>query len=96
MAVDYFLKLDGVEGESKDSKHQNEIEIGSFSFGATQSGSFSAMGGGGSGKVSMQDFHLTIPTQKASPKLLLACATGNHIPKGFLPVGRLERSNKNF
>ena len=61
---------------------KTEIEIGSFSFGATQSGSFSAMGGGGSGKVSMQDFHFTIPTQKASPKLLLNCATGNHIPKG--------------
>ncbi len=75
MAVDYFLKLDGIEGESKDSKHQNEIEIGSFSFGATQSGSFSAMGGGGSGKVSMQDFHFTIPTQKASPKLLLNCSS---------------------
>ncbi|MBV8585847.1 MAG: type VI secretion system tube protein Hcp, partial [Verrucomicrobia bacterium] len=44
MAVDYFLKIDGIEGESKDSKHQNEIEIGSFSFGATQTGSFSAMG----------------------------------------------------
>src|SRR6266446_3703664 len=71
MAVDYFLKLEGIQGESKDSKHQDEIEIGSFSFGATQSGSFSAMGGGGSGKVSMQDFHFTIPTQKASPKLLL-------------------------
>jgi type VI secretion system secreted protein Hcp len=67
----------------KDSKYQNKIEIGSLSFGATQTGSFSAMGGGDSGKVSMQDFHFTILTQKASPKLLKACATGEHIPKQF-------------
>src|SRR5258708_8159410 len=96
MAVDYFLKLDGIEGESKDSKHQNEIEIGSFSFGATQSGSFSAMGGGGSGKVSMQDFHFTIPTQKASPKLLLNCATGNHIPKGILTCRKAGKEQQEF
>src|SRR5258707_14311117 len=96
MAVDYFLKLEGIQGESKDSKDQDEIEIGSFSFGATQSGSFSAMGGGGSGKVSMQDFHFTIPTQKASPKLLLACATGNHIPKAILTCRKAGRENHEF
>src|SRR5258707_5130352 len=96
MAVDYFLKLEGIQGESKDSKHQDEIEIGSFSFGATQSGSFSAMGGGGSGKVSMQDFHFTIPTQKASPKLLLNCATGNHIPKGILTCRKAGKEQQEF
>src|SRR5260370_27716202 len=96
MAVDYFLKLEGIQGESKDSKHQDEIEIGSFSFGATQSGSFSAMGGGGSGKVSMQDFHFTIPTQKASPKLLLACATGNHIPKAILTCRKAGKEQQEF
>lgn len=55
MAVDYSLKLDGVEGEFKDSKHQNEIEISSFSFGATQTGSFST-GGGGTGKCQIRTF----------------------------------------
>src|SRR5260370_20586 len=96
MAVDYFLKLEGIQGESKDSKHQDEIEIGSFSFGATQSGSFSAMGGGGSGKVSMQDFHFTIPTQKASPKLLLACATGEHIKKAILTCRKAGKEQQEF
>jgi type VI secretion system secreted protein Hcp len=96
MAVDYFLKLDGIQGESKDSKHENEIEIGSFSFGATQTGSFSAMGGGGAGKVNMQDFHFTIPTQNASPKLLLACATGNHIGKAVLTCRKAGKEQREF
>ena len=26
-SVDYFLKIDGIEGESKDAKHKNEIEL---------------------------------------------------------------------
>lgn len=82
--VDYFLKLDGIDGESQDDKHKGEIDIQSFSWGATQSGSFAYGGGGGAGKVSMQDFHFTMRVNKASPKLMLACATGQHIPKGVL------------
>ncbi|MCC7497238.1 MAG: type VI secretion system tube protein Hcp [Bryobacterales bacterium] len=83
-AVDYFLKIDGIDGESSDSKHKNEIQLESWSWGATNSGD-AAMGGGmGAGKVSMQDFHFVMRINKASPKLMLACATGQHIPKGVL------------
>ena len=46
MANDYFLKIDGIEGESADHKHKGEIDIMSYSMGATQTGTFS-MGGGG-------------------------------------------------
>lgn len=84
MAVDYFLKIDGIEGESADSKHKNEIDILSWSWGATQTGSMSYGGGGGAGKVSMQDFHFTMRVNKASPKLMLACATGKHIGSATL------------
>src|SRR5258705_12211184 len=83
-AVDYFLKIDGIKGESQDSKHGGEIEIQSFSWGATQSGSFAQGGGGGAGKVNMQDFHFTGFHGVASPKLMLACATGEHIPSAVL------------
>ena len=70
-AVDYFLKLDGIEGESKADKHTNEIDVLSFSWGATQTGTFaSGTGGGGAGKVSMQDFHFTMEHSKASPALM--------------------------
>ena len=58
-AIDYFLKLDGISGESKDSKHKGEIEVLSFSFGETQSGRCGTGGGGGAGKVQMSDFSFT-------------------------------------
>ncbi len=78
-AVDYFLKLEGIQGESHDHKHKDEIDIQSWSWGESNSGTFESGGGGGAGKVSMQDFHFTMHSNKASPKLMLACATGEHI-----------------
>ena len=95
-AADYLLKIDGVEGESQDSKHKAEIEIQSFSFGATQTGSFAAGGGGGAGKVSMQDFHFTVPVNKASPKLMLACASGQHIKKAVLTVRKAGKEQQEY
>jgi type VI secretion system secreted protein Hcp len=83
-AVDYFLKIDGIEGESQDSKHKNEIEVQSWSWGASQSGTMAAGGGGGAGKVAMQDFHFVMSVNKATPKLILACAGGDHIKKAIL------------
>jgi type VI secretion system secreted protein Hcp len=83
-AVDYFLKIDGIEGESADDKHKNEIDVLSFSWGETNAGSHATGGGGGAGKVSMHDFNFVMKVNKASPKLLLACATGEHIKKAVL------------
>ncbi len=80
MAVDFFLKIEGIDGESKDSKHAGEIDVLGWSFGASQSGSMSYGGGGGSGKVAMQDFTFQMRMCKATPKLLLHCANGKHIP----------------
>ena len=51
MAFDSFLKLDGIKGESVDSKHKDELEILSFSFGANNTGGGRAGGGGGEGKA---------------------------------------------
>ena len=83
-AVDYFLKIDGVDGESKDKDHQNEIQLESWSWGETNSGSMSAGGGGGAGKVSMQDFTFTMQTNKASPEVFKKCAAGDHIDSCLL------------
>lgn len=82
-AVDYFLKIDGIEGESSDAKHKGEIDVESWSWGETQA-SQGAGGGGGAGKVVRQDFHFVVHTGKQSPKLMLACATGQHIKTGVL------------
>lgn len=95
-AVDYFLKIDGIEGESHDSKHKGEIEIASFAFGANNSGSFATGGGGGSGKVHMQDFHFTMPLQKASPKLMLACASGQHVAKAVLTCRKAGKDQQEY
>jgi len=96
MAVDMFLKIDGIEGESPDAVHKAEIDIQSYSFGATQTGTFSGMGGGGAGKVSMQDFHFVMTINKASPKLFLSCATGAHIPSALLTVRKAGGDQQEF
>lgn len=95
-AVDFFLKIDGVDGESSDAKHPNEIQLMSWSFGETQSGSHSAGGGGGAGKVVMQDFHFTMHTNKASPKLFLACANGEHIKSAKLTCRKAGKEQQEF
>lgn len=76
---DAFLKLDGIKGESADSKHKGEIDIMSFSWGMKQSGTSATGGGAGAGKVKMLDFQITKQTDAASPLLMLACANGKHL-----------------
>jgi type VI secretion system secreted protein Hcp len=86
MATDFLLMIEGIKGESQQDKHQDEIEIESFSWGATQQGSHGSGGGGGAGKVSFQDLHFTSRVGKHSPLLVKACATGQHIKKAVLTV----------
>jgi type VI secretion system secreted protein Hcp len=86
MAVDIFLKLDGVKGEAQDSKHKDEIDVLSWSWGMSQSGSTHVGGGGGTGKVSVQDLSLTKYLDKSSPTLQKFCANGKHVSKGTLTV----------
>src|SRR5687768_18000173 len=90
MAVDYFLKLDGIKGESTADKHKDEIDIMSFSWGLTQAATAGFGGGAGAGKVQMQDFHFTSKVSRASPQLFLSCASGKHIPTATLTaqIGR--------
>jgi type VI secretion system secreted protein Hcp len=86
MAVDMFLKIDGIEGESQDDKMKGQIHIESFSFGVEQVGTADSGGGLGAGKAKFEDFEFTMPTQKASPKLYAACASGKHIKSAVLSV----------
>ncbi|MEO7837270.1 MAG: type VI secretion system tube protein Hcp [Acidimicrobiales bacterium] len=84
--ADYFLKLDGIEGESTDETHKGEIQIESFSWGLSQSPGAGGGGGGSAGKVSIQDFHFVSRTGIQSPPLLVATATGEHFKKATLTV----------
>jgi type VI secretion system secreted protein Hcp len=94
--VDYFLKIEGIEGESTDSKHKGEIDLESWSWGESQSGSHSAGGGGGAGKVHMQDFHFVMRMNKASPKLMLACANGQHITKAIMTMRKAGKEQQEY
>jgi type VI secretion system secreted protein Hcp len=95
-AVDYFLKIADIPGESADSKHKNEIDIESWSWGETNSGSHAYGGGGGAGKVAIQDFQFSMRTNKASPKLFLACATGQHIKETLLTCRKAGKEQQEY
>ena len=82
MPFDMFLKIDGIDGESQDKTHPNEIQIDSFSWG--ESNPTSIVPGGGGGKAVAQDFHFAAALSKASPNLMLACAIGAHINQALL------------
>lgn len=84
MAVDYFLKLDGIPGESTDAKRKGEIDVLAFSWGVSRAGSSSPGGGGGAGKAVFEDLLVVARTSKASPKLWLACASGQHVKTAVL------------
>jgi type VI secretion system secreted protein Hcp len=96
MAVDYFLKIDGIPGESKDSAHKDEIDLISWSWGESQTGTMSAGGGGGAGKVSMQDFNFVMKVNKATPKLILNCANGTHITTAKLTCRKAGTTQQEF
>jgi len=81
-----FLKLEGVDGESKDDSHKKEIDVLSWSWGASQSGTGHVGGGSGAGKVSVQDLSVTKYVDSSSHLLLLDCCNGQHIKKGTLVV----------
>jgi len=86
MPADMFLKLDGIDGESNDANHKNEIEIENYSFGVAQQGTMAYGGGGGAGKAQFQDLHFTKRVDKATPNLFVAAATGRHIASALLTV----------
>ena len=81
---DYFLKLDGIDGESSASGDQGSIDIESFSWGVSQMGTGGGCGGGGAGKVQFQDFHFTKRIDKSSPLLFRSAASGKHIASAVL------------
>jgi type VI secretion system secreted protein Hcp len=96
MAVDMFLKITDVKGESKDKAHPGEIEIESFSWGATQLGTSSHGTGAGAGKVSMSDFNFVMRNNSASPNLFLFCANGKHLKEAKLTCRKAGGKQEDF
>lgn len=86
MACDMFLKLNGINGESADESHKDEIDILAWSWGMSQSGTTHTGTGGGAGKVSVQDISVTKWVDKSSATLVQYCCKGTHIADGLLTV----------
>jgi type VI secretion system secreted protein Hcp len=95
-AVDYFLKIEGIPGESVDAKHKAEIEVVAWSWGETAPVSSEPGGGGGAGKVTIEDLNFTSRVSKASPPLMLACASGKHIKSALLTARRGGKAQTEF
>ncbi|HJY05789.1 MAG TPA: type VI secretion system tube protein Hcp [Bryobacteraceae bacterium] len=86
MAVEIFLKIDGVTGESKANGHAGEIEVFSFSLGASNPSSVAYGHGSGAGKVDISSLSIQKQVDNASAKLFQNCASGKHFGTGTLVV----------
>jgi type VI secretion system secreted protein Hcp len=86
MAVDFFLKLEGpgVDGESMDDAHADEIAVTSWSWGMNQSGTMHVAKGGGAGKVDVRDISLTKQLDKSTPNLMQHCCMGTQFETATL------------
>ena len=93
---DMFLKIEGIDGESQDDRHKNEIQIDSFSLGAANSGSGGSNLGSGTSKVKVEDIHFTKQIDKASPNLFINCCSGKHIPTAVLTVRKAGENPQDY
>ena len=96
MAVDVFLKLGDIKGESTDAKHAGEIDVLSWSWGVSQAGTAASGGGAGAGKVSFSDLNFTHNVDKASPLLMKACATGQHVKEATLVSRKAGKEQQEY
>ena len=86
MAMDMFIKIGSLKGESRDKTHKEEIDVLAWSWGMSNSGSAHVGGGAGAGKVNVQDLSFTKYIDKTTPDLMLAACNGKHFDKAVLVV----------
>jgi type VI secretion system secreted protein Hcp len=86
MAQDIFLKINGIDGESMDAAHKNEIEVLNWNWQVLQDSNMHQGSGGGSGKATVKDLHFVHNVDRSSPNLMKFCLTGKHIPEAKLTV----------
>ena len=86
MAIDTFLKVGDVKGETQVKGFEDQIQVLAWSWGMSQSGTTHIGAGGGAGKVNVQDLSFTHYVDSASPTLMQACCTGKHFPDATLTM----------
>lgn len=95
-AFDAYLAIDGIEGDSTASKHKGDHDVLSYTWGATQSGTFHGGGGGTAGRVNMQDLTITKQLDGASPVLAQAVAEGRRIASARLTLRRAGGNKEKY
>lgn len=93
---DIFIKIGDIKGESLDSKHKDEVETLSWSWGLSNAGSGGGGGGGGAGKATFHDLNFTHVLDRASPLLMQACATGQHLKDATLTARKAGKGQQEF
>jgi type VI secretion system secreted protein Hcp len=97
MTTSIFARIGAIKGESQDSRHEDWIDVLSWSWGVSQSGTPGSHGaGGGAGKATVHDFVFTHHLDKASPLLMSACATGEHIKDATVTARKTGRGQQEF
>jgi type VI secretion system secreted protein Hcp len=96
MAVDVFLKLGDIKGESKDSKHEGEIDVLSWSWGVSNASDVRAGSGAGAGKANFGDLSFMHALDKASPNMMKACAMGEHIKEATLTSRKAGKGQQEY
>lgn len=86
MAVDMFLILKDIDGESEDETYKDKIDVFAWAWGMNQSGTTHLGRGGGSGKVSVADITITKNVDKATPNIIKRCCSGEPIEEAKLIV----------
>jgi type VI secretion system secreted protein Hcp len=92
---DYFLKIEGIEGESSDSKHKGEIDVESIGWVQHHTVNHGTTHGSPV-KVDMTDVNLTMFVSKASTKLMRACATGQPFEKATITLRKAGGDKEEF
>ena len=96
MASDIFAKIGDIKGESQDSKHKDEIEVLSISWGVSNAGSMAHGSGGGEGKATFHDLSFTHNVDKGSPVLMQACATGTHLKEATITHRKAGKGQQEY
>jgi type VI secretion system secreted protein Hcp len=92
MAIDVYLQIDGIKGESTDDRHKDWIECLSVQFGVSQPRSATASTGGGhtAERCEHQDIALSKLADLSTPILLQTCSAGKTIPKAKFEFMRAD------
>ena len=91
-----FARIGTIKGESRDARHPDEIEVLSWSWGVSHAGATNQGGGGGAGKASFHDFTFSHHVDRASPLLMRACATGEHLKEATITHRKAGKGQQEY